>query len=493
MKFFLLAIAFLCSFQGFSRRICNYDIISSLPQGNRVYISEVSPFFYKDSLFFDQDEMFFLGEGSFTRTIRLPNALESYENYFFIVEKPNYKPTIISIFDLFELGFWQLCRTVMYSSIKPKDREIKITRENEPIVKRRSVETYLDVRVGDFLESLSHIRYDRGEKTLSTAYHTGYTEPLKEKLGFQENELKQLAEITLTEIFERKLVDPEFSVVPPLTMKGEISMEDNKVKNNYANFILKMKICAEDTTEVLSKEYKEAFLILNRQSEKNYWVLQSMRDFVQQIDEKEVFEKFATAYIETVKEWEPIFLKQESDSSTMQSAVTISHKKGHGSGVILSNSGMIVTNAHVVFNQSNLVVTDCNGKEHAAEVVRINQKYDLALIKTIDSSFHKAATTGSGKAVEIGTPVVCIGSPLDGELNGSVSHGIISGIYPYNDSFRYIISATVNPGNSGGGLFDMNGNLIGIINAKIVGYDYQNIGFAIPVSEINSQLKVHYQ
>ncbi|NCB29796.1 MAG: PDZ domain-containing protein, partial [Clostridia bacterium] len=109
---------------------------------------------------------------------------------------------------------------------------------------------------------------------------------------------------------------------------------------------------------------------------------------------------------------------------------------------------------------------------------------DLAVIK-IDASGLPAATLGASSAVTVGDQVYAIGNPL-GVLTSSVSQGIISGLdrsITVQDHSMTLMQtdAAVNPGNSGGGLFNTNGELIGIVNAKSYGLDVEGIGFAIPM------------
>ncbi|MBE6567547.1 MAG: trypsin-like serine protease [Ruminococcaceae bacterium] len=166
----------------------------------------------------------------------------------------------------------------------------------------------------------------------------------------------------------------------------------------------------------------------------------------------------------------------------------ISTVSGAGSGVIIgedeSGTGSyIVTNNHVIEgNFTVITVRTVDGKEYTAEVIGTDWQSDLAVLRIEKTGLTKAIWAESD--VALGQSIVAIGNPL-GSLGGSVSRGIISGVertitvesVPMN---LLQIDAAINPGNSGGGLFDLNGNLVGIVNAKSVATAVEGIGFAIP-------------
>lgn len=157
---------------------------------------------------------------------------------------------------------------------------------------------------------------------------------------------------------------------------------------------------------------------------------------------------------------------------------------GSGSGVIITEDGYIVTNNHVVEGGQDIRVCLQDGTEYPAELIGTDSYSDLAVIK-VNASGLPAATLGSSSAMTVGDPVYAIGNPL-GVLTSSVSQGIISGLDRTINVEGHSMSlmqtdAAVNPGNSGGGLFNANGELIGIVNAKSYGLEVEGIGFAIPM------------
>ena len=163
-----------------------------------------------------------------------------------------------------------------------------------------------------------------------------------------------------------------------------------------------------------------------------------------------------------------------------------------GSGVILSEDGNILTNAHVVTNEDtgavadNITVRLTNGDEYEATVVSYDTEEDIAVIK-IDKTGLTPARCGDSDKLVVGEEILVVGNPL-GELGGSVSNGIVSAtereIVIQGVTMHLIqTNAAINPGNSGGGMFNLKGELVGIVNAKSGGTMIEGLGFAIPINQ----------
>jgi len=169
--------------------------------------------------------------------------------------------------------------------------------------------------------------------------------------------------------------------------------------------------------------------------------------------------------------------------------------KSLGSGVIISQKGLIVTNAHVVEKASNIFVVLKDGKALKAQVIATSKEDDLALIKTDQSLQIRPVRFAEAAGIMIGETVIAIGNPFGFE--NSVTLGIISGIdrsfknqqCGYSCSGLLQTDASINPGNSGGALLNLDGELVGINLAVYAGA--QNIGFAIPVDRITTLLEKH--
>ncbi len=163
---------------------------------------------------------------------------------------------------------------------------------------------------------------------------------------------------------------------------------------------------------------------------------------------------------------------------------------GAGSGVIVSADGYLITNNHVIVDDSGdvadlITVRLRNGDEYEAKCVGTDSESDIAVLK-IEASDLTFAVMGDSSELSVGDGVVAVGNPL-GELGGTVTDGIISATSREIDVDGTTMTllqtnAAINPGNSGGGLFNMRGELIGIVNAKSSGTGIEGLGFAIPVN-----------
>ncbi|MBQ9059766.1 MAG: trypsin-like peptidase domain-containing protein [Firmicutes bacterium] len=176
-------------------------------------------------------------------------------------------------------------------------------------------------------------------------------------------------------------------------------------------------------------------------------------------------------------------IRTESASmdSWMQQYVT----EGAGSGVIINEDGYIMTNNHVINGANKIKVTTSDKKEYEAELVGTDETNDVAVLK-IDASGLTPATYGNSSELEVGDMAVAIGNPL-GELGGTVTAGIISATdreLTIDGKTMHLLQtdSSINPGNSGGGLFNGNGQLIGLVVAKSSGSDVEGLGFAIPIN-----------
>jgi len=172
---------------------------------------------------------------------------------------------------------------------------------------------------------------------------------------------------------------------------------------------------------------------------------------------------------------------------------------GAGSGVILSQDGYVITNNHVICGDDGTTPADTitvrltNGDEYEAKLIGTDADSDIAILK-IEATGLTPAICGNSDSLVVGEAVLAVGNPL-GELGGTQTEGIISALdreIDVNGTTMTLLqtSAAVNPGNSGGALFNMRGELIGVVNAKSSGTGIEGLGFAIP---INNALNVSEQ
>ena len=164
---------------------------------------------------------------------------------------------------------------------------------------------------------------------------------------------------------------------------------------------------------------------------------------------------------------------------------------GSGSGVILTEDGYIATCAHVVDGAKSVKVTLNDDTVYDATVVGTDAKNDIAIIK-IEATGLVPAVVGDSETLTVGSEVIAIGNPL-GELRGTATAGIVSAtnrtIQVEGQAMTLIqTDAAISPGNSGGGLFDATGKLIGIVNAKVSDSRAEGLGFAIPVNDVLDEI-----
>lgn len=170
-----------------------------------------------------------------------------------------------------------------------------------------------------------------------------------------------------------------------------------------------------------------------------------------------------------------------------------------GSGVIYKKANgkaYIVTNNHVVANAEKLEVTFTNGKKASAKLLGTDVWNDLAVLEISGKNVSKVAEFGNSDSLKVGEPAIAIGSPLGTEFSGSVTEGIISGLnraVPVDtnsdgqeDWEADVIQtdAAVNPGNSGGALINIQGQVIGINSMKISMQNVEGISFSIPINTV---------
>ncbi|MGH8797638.1 MAG: trypsin-like peptidase domain-containing protein, partial [Caldimonas sp.] len=166
--------------------------------------------------------------------------------------------------------------------------------------------------------------------------------------------------------------------------------------------------------------------------------------------------------------------------------------KGLGSGFIVSSDGLILTNAHVVREAKDVTVKLSDRREYTAKVLGLDTTTDIAVLK-IDAKNLPVVRLGDARQLEVGDPVLAIGAPYG--LEQTATQGIVSAkgrSLPGDAVVPFIqTDAAVNPGNSGGPLFDGSGAVVGI-NAQIYSRSggFQGLSFAIP---INLALKVKDQ
>ncbi len=188
-----------------------------------------------------------------------------------------------------------------------------------------------------------------------------------------------------------------------------------------------------------------------------------------------IVEKFADSVVEIITEI------VETGAFTKQYI-----KSGAGSGVIVDEEGLILTNYHVIEGATKVTVTLRSGESLEAEILGVDPRLDLAVI-SVSYDNLVAASFGDSDELKVGERTIAIGNPL-GQLGGTVTEGILSAldrdVVVDGQTMSLLQTDTaINPGNSGGGLFNAKGQLIGIVSAKSAGSEVEGLGFAIPIND----------
>jgi serine protease Do len=189
----------------------------------------------------------------------------------------------------------------------------------------------------------------------------------------------------------------------------------------------------------------------------------------------------------------PDLFERLSPSVVSISSVTLDPSDGNnridfvwGSGFIVSDDGLVLTNSHVVFGHQAIVVTMGDGRQVEPKLIGADPIYDLAVLRIpVTGKENPKVILGNSDSVRIGEDVAAIGNPL--ELEQSLTRGVVSGLNRFVPDSPMSLTlpliqtdAPINPGNSGGPLFNRCGEVIGITTSMAA--DAQNIGFAVPIN-----------
>ncbi|MEQ9188408.1 MAG: serine protease [Cryomorphaceae bacterium] len=188
---------------------------------------------------------------------------------------------------------------------------------------------------------------------------------------------------------------------------------------------------------------------------------------------------------------EAISSMAEIAAASKDAVVTVLNNSGHGSGFLVTADGYIMTNAHVVDGFNDLKVKFSNGFSFTPEVVSVDVAMDVALLKVQGDGYPYVTLTT--EAPELGEEILVIGTPAQEDLSQSVSRGVVSGMRLIEGKKMIQTDAGISPGNSGGPMFDMYGQVVGIVTSKIVGGGVEGIGFGIPSSEVIKTLGITFR
>lgn len=218
-------------------------------------------------------------------------------------------------------------------------------------------------------------------------------------------------------------------------------------------------------------------------------------------------EALTVAHVDTSRELTAAEVYAENVNSTVGITTSITtnywgyqtQSAAAGSGFILTADGYILTNYHVVEDSNSITVSLYDGSSYDAKLIGYDENNDIAVLK-IDATGLQPVVLGSSDDLHVGDQVVAIGNPL-GELTFSLTAGMVSALnreVTFSNGLRMSLiqtDAAINSGNSGGALFNLYGEVIGITNAKYSSSSssstasIDNIGFAIPINHVLSIVK----
>lgn len=216
------------------------------------------------------------------------------------------------------------------------------------------------------------------------------------------------------------------------------------------------------------------------------------------VDSKQLIVQESSAVIDVAKKVSPSVVSITSQAVTRGFFGSTQQTQGAGTGMILSSDGLILTNRHVVDDDSaTYTVILSNGKTYPAKVVSRDVANDVAFMR-ITATGLPAVALGDSGGVKVGQQVVAIGNAL-GQFQNSVTEGVVSGLSRgvtagdssgltgTSEELQNLLQtdAAINSGNSGGPLVNLDGQVVGM-NTAVAGQGAQNIGFSIPINDIKS-------
>jgi len=169
-------------------------------------------------------------------------------------------------------------------------------------------------------------------------------------------------------------------------------------------------------------------------------------------------------------------------ADVIDSVVSIETDTGLGSGAIFDSTGLVVTNHHVIEDATRATIITYDGERYSVGIVGFSRRHDLAVLQIMANETFSEFDFGNSDRLKAGQKVVALGNPAG--LSFTATEGIVSSpLREASDGLEYIqTDVTLNPGNSGGPLIDSSGDLVGLVDFKIGGYE--ELGFAIPSNRV---------
>lgn len=278
----------------------------------------------------------------------------------------------------------------------------------------------------------------------------------------------------------------------------EIAMNNKRITSLKGNEVLKLKLGSSGEVLVETFYYNsKTKYVLNVVAGNTYYL--SFK--VQATHLKEITKEEGEAYLANKENYTQIISLTEDIRNPIATLTKDKMEAGpkNGTGFLLTSTGYIVTNYHVINNAKSINVKGVNGDYytlHSADVLLSDKNNDLAIIKLKNPNitFTEPPYAVKTEVASTGEDIYLLGYPLTGSMGEEIklTTGVISSKTGYQgDIGSYQVSAAAQPGNSGGPLFDKQGNLIGVINAKIT--EAENVTYAIKATYLKTLLELSGQ
>lgn len=334
------------------------------------------------------------------------------------------------------------------------------------------------------------------------------TQSVKDKRQFFTNDEKEITYYAIfTNLTNINLFQAKIYTVEWIDPSGAIYFAD-RVSTSYGNNNLvysKLKVKGNTASERPGtwkcRFYRSGVLLDESQfilespgvREKRLAELQKIQEETQISKIKETFDKQKGVVYEINVPQQITKIVEENDNLVALLIIVNEEKNiiGTGSGFLVADGGILVTNYHVIKNAKGGVAKFQDRKIYSIKSIEaVDIRRDLALVK-IDYANDKYITLGDSDSVQVGERIVAIGSPF--ALANSVSDGLVSGIRKVNNDYSLVqVSAAISPGSSGGPLFNLSGKVIGVTSSGLIAGGAQNINFAIPINYVKELMK-NYQ
>jgi serine protease Do len=212
--------------------------------------------------------------------------------------------------------------------------------------------------------------------------------------------------------------------------------------------------------------------------------LDAVQEFVLGNDSKEPpFVRTSTAVVPTTS-------VENTVHDALPAVVRIAGANKSGSGFFIMSDGLIVTNAHVVRDESSVTVTVANGTSMQSSTIYTDEDRDLAFVKVAGTNYPTLRLQTA--LPNPGADVIAIGSPVSDQLTNSVTKGVVSGVRHGSHGVWIQTDTALNPGNSGGPLLNTSGEVVGVNTLKLVDVGVTGINFSLASSEIADLLKSRF-